>query len=113
MKSPTPLELRESAVSSVHLASDSPRLRGHFPGSPIFPAVATLHDLVLPAIERRWPELTSVAKVRRLKFARPIRPGADLTIHVTRLEGTARVDFVVAQGSVTCAEGTLHFRGRE
>lgn len=103
---------REGApgVFDVHVPSDLEFFRGHFPGEPILAGIVQLDLLVLRQVTETWPGLTRLARITRLRFRRPIRPGEDLVLSLVR-SGPARVDFTIACREASCAAGTLHFRG--
>lgn len=84
-------------------------LRGHFEGQPILPAVVQVVGLALEGSAREWPDLVRVRRLSRLKFRRPIGPGAALEVVLRRSDGEPRVDFVIREGEETCSSGTLGF----
>jgi 3-hydroxymyristoyl/3-hydroxydecanoyl-(acyl carrier protein) dehydratase len=97
-------------VYDVHVPSDLEFFRGHFPGEPILAGIVQLDLLVLRQVAETWPLLTRLARITRLRFRRPIRPGEDLVLTLVRT-APARVDFTIACHGASCAAGTLHFRG--
>jgi 3-hydroxymyristoyl/3-hydroxydecanoyl-(acyl carrier protein) dehydratase len=105
---------REDApgVFDVHVPSDLEFFRGHFPGQPILAGIVQLDALVLRQVAETWPGLTRLARITRLRFRRPIRPGEDIVLSLVRT-APARVDFTIACRDAPCAAGTLHFRGAE
>ena len=64
--------------------------------------------LVARQIAITWPELRRIRRVTKLRFKRPIRPGDDLVLQITRPD-RERVDFDVRCGTERCSSGTLHF----
>jgi len=99
----------EVRVSHIEIARDAPCFEGHFPGDPILPAVAQLTEIVLPEIRLAWPDLGAVSVAPRLKWSALVRPGAALTLALTRRAGAPRVDYVLTEGDQSCASGALGF----
>jgi 3-hydroxymyristoyl/3-hydroxydecanoyl-(acyl carrier protein) dehydratase len=97
------------AVFDVHVPRDLTHFEGHFPGSPILAAVVQLDVLVLRQIADTWPALNRVARMTRLRFRVPIRPGDDLELTLER-ETPTRVRFEIACRGEACSSGLLHFR---
>ena len=91
----------------VVLPADTPYVRGHFPGAPIVPAAVQLHELVVAAIRRAWPDLGALRGVRRARFQAPVAPGDALTL---RLRRTALVvAFEVRRADALCSSGSVEF----
>jgi acyl-coenzyme A synthetase/AMP-(fatty) acid ligase len=84
--------------------------QGHFPGQPVLAGVAQLDGLVLRQAERLWPDLGALAAVVRLKFRRPVLPGARLTLTLRRRVADRSVAFELCEDGAPCASGTLRFR---
>jgi acyl-coenzyme A synthetase/AMP-(fatty) acid ligase len=83
----------DTAVFAVYVPRDLYSLRGHFRATPIVPGVVQL-ELARSQAVSRWPELVdrTLAKVLRLKFLRPLRPGEQLRLELVRRDAS-RVDF--------------------
>lgn len=86
------------------VSMDSPRFRGHFPGAPTFPGIAQLVDWVLPLVEELG--LGPVREVHRLKFLRPVEPGARVVVQVRSHDGRVSVRARDATGAQVLT-GTL------
>jgi|GEM_PF-843772 uncharacterized membrane protein len=109
---PRSFELRamegRPGVFDVHVPANLAYFQGHFDGHAVLPGVVQVEILVARQIATTWPELARVRRVTRLRFKRPIRPGDDLVLAITRPD-RARVDFDVRCGTEPCSSGTLHF----
>lgn len=89
---------------------EHPAFAGHFPGRPVFPAVALL-DTVIEAAGSRLGSQIAVAGLPRAKFLVPLEPGDTGTI---RLERRAdRIAFQVSRGAQRVAEGVLRLHTTE
>jgi len=102
-----PREGRPGAFD-VHVPANLSYFQGHFHGDAILPGVVQVEILVARQVATTWPELARIRRVTRLRFRRPIRPGDDLVLEITRPE-RERVDFDVRCGAEPCSSGTLHF----
>ncbi|EDM76836.1 Putative AMP-dependent synthetase and ligase [Plesiocystis pacifica SIR-1] len=92
----TPLSATDTDAGTVaeyalYVPRDLFALRGHFRRFPLVPGVVEL-DLAREQAALRWPELGRLARVLRLKFVRPLRPGEHLRMRLTRRK-TNKVDF--------------------
>jgi uncharacterized membrane protein len=104
---PRPLAGRPGAFG-VHVPPNLAYFQGHFDGYAVLPGVVQVEILVARQVASTWPELVRVCRVTRLRFKRPIRPGDDLVLELTR-PVPERVDFDVRCGAEACSSGTLHF----
>ena len=95
----------------VVVPAESGFFRGHFDGQPILPGVVQLQHVALAATRLRFPELSQLARVSRVKFKRLISPGETLTLTLTR-KGAASVVFSIEANGEPSASGILHFRER-
>jgi 3-hydroxymyristoyl/3-hydroxydecanoyl-(acyl carrier protein) dehydratase len=96
-------------VFDVHVPEGLFYFGGHFPDEPILAGIVQLEILVRRQVVATWPELTGVARITRLRFRKPIRPGDDLELSIVRA-GPARVEFEIACEGSSCSAGVLHFR---
>src|SRR5690606_13969135 len=99
------------AQAELRVPQGGPRFDGHFLENPILPAVALLHDLVLPAVRNAWQDLDHPTEASRLKFLRPLRGGERVTVALERSE--TRVRFQLREREHSVATGTLHFRSSD
>lgn len=104
----TPSRYARLARVELQVPQGGERFDGHFPGNPVLPAVAQLHDLVLPLVRSTWSDLEHPTEVRRLKFLRPLRGGERVTVALERNE--TKVRFQLRERDHTVATGTLWFR---
>ena len=90
---------------ALHIAADHPAFDGHFPGQPLLPGVALLAE-VLEAVLDEPALAASVGPAPRIgavKFLAPVRPGAQLTVH---LDPSPRgIRFEVREGERVAASG--------
>jgi 3-hydroxymyristoyl/3-hydroxydecanoyl-(acyl carrier protein) dehydratase len=102
-------ELADGQVR-VLVPESSGFFRGHFDGLPVLPGVVQLQHVVLAEARRRWPDLGSVSRVTRVKFRRPISPGAALSLELSR-KSDVLVEFSMRCGEHPTSSGLIHFRG--
>ena len=96
----------EPGLFDVAVPRDLAYFEGHFPGDGVLAGVVQLQVLVVRQAAVMWPELERPRRLSRLRFRRPIRPGDDLVLRLTRPE-PARVDFDLRRAEVPCSAGTL------
>lgn len=77
----------------------APCLDGHFPGNPIVPGAMILAFLA----SRLSAQGLGIARVERMKFARPLRPGTPFDAVVTERATRARAEFRDADGVFAAA----------
>lgn len=89
-----------------HLTAEHPCFSGHFPGNPIFPAIAQL-SLVVTAIEESCGVSVIVRGVSQAKFLKKILPNSrlDLTIEI---EAGDRAQWTLTEGPEICSKGRLN-----
>jgi 3-hydroxymyristoyl/3-hydroxydecanoyl-(acyl carrier protein) dehydratase len=74
--------------ADIHVPSDSPWFRGHFPGEPILPGVAQI-GMVIDAIRQARNQDLKVSGVRRVRFKQIIRPDDTLKLTAAPLKENA------------------------
>ena len=104
------VELHSEHSFRVRVPEDLVYFEGHFEGEPILAAVVQLDVVILPRIERLWPDLGSVERATKLKFRSPIRANEEVVVRLERKAERKSVDVKVIRGEVECAGGTLFFR---
>jgi 3-hydroxymyristoyl/3-hydroxydecanoyl-(acyl carrier protein) dehydratase len=97
----------EVGTFTVNIPADLLYFEGHFPGSPILPAIAQLVALVLDRTHALWPELGQPRRVTRLKFMQAIAPGDEVEVRLERAGGDVR--FTLSRGGEPCTRGALAF----
>ena len=82
-----------SCVGVKNVTANEPQFMGHFPGRPIFPGVLqieamaqTAGALCMHAMERTdKPRLVYFMTIEGAKFRKPVTPGDQLRLHMTKL----------------------------
>lgn len=90
----------EQFLSDQGIAADSRFLDGHFPGNPIVPGAMILGWLA----DRLAPSNRWIARVDRMKFVKPLRPGVPFS---AVLKQQTQVEFRDAHGLVARARVAL------
>lgn len=88
---------------------DSVFFEGHFEGDPIFPAVAQLSEIIVPAVTRTWADLAVPSAFRRVKFTKILRPGSECVLTLVRTE--RKIEFRVDSSGTVCS-GLVEFQDR-
>ncbi len=111
MPLPAMSELRRSdAARSIVLdiTADLLPFDGHFPGTPILPAVAQIDWAV--RIARDSFELPPHFRgLRGLKFLHVVQPSTRLTLELTRADNGQSVSFSYVREGTTCSTGRMDF----
>lgn len=93
---------------SFRIAADDPCFKGHFPGFPVYPAVAQL-ALLTRALSAMAGDECSITALPMVKFLRPVAPGSTFDIElVDRGENSAA--FTMLCAGVTVAKGRVAYR---
>ena len=90
------------------VAADNPWLEGHFPGLPILPGVVQIGWAVHFAGALCGFE-GGVSALEQVKFKRPIRPGARLTLHLKPDAATRKLRYEFRDAEFIYSSGTLNF----
>ena len=104
------VELYSEHSFRIRVPEELVYFRGHFDGEPILAAVVQLDVIILPRIERLWPDLGAVARATKMKFRSPIRANEEVTVRLKRKADKKSVEVAMIRGEVECASGTLSFR---
>ncbi|MEZ4408073.1 MAG: hypothetical protein R3A52_16595 [Polyangiales bacterium] len=96
----------DALTAALRVPEDLRCLRGHFEGRPVLPGVMQL--LTARALATALVgEGRRLARVTRLRFTKPVGPGARLTAELT-LHG-ATVRFVLREGDAVVSSGALGY----
>ncbi|RKZ27045.1 3-hydroxyacyl-[acyl-carrier-protein] dehydratase FabZ [bacterium] len=110
----------EKVVGIKNVTVNEPHFMGHFPENPVMPGVLIVEAmaqtggfLILQRIESPENKLVYFARIDKVKFRKPVRPGDVLRMELTfkgqrrnlyMMEGKTYVDGeVVAEGEFTAA----------
>ena len=92
-------------VSRV-IRADHPSLPGHFPGSPLVPAVVILDEVLEALIE--WRQNSKLSGIRTVKFLAPLKPEHPFTICLSADEARpGEVNFCCRTEDRVIVEGRL------
>ena len=115
----TELVLNESATGIKNVSVNEPYFMGHFPGTPIMPGVLIVEScaqLCSLVIEKKPEDLDDklyvLLKIDGFKFVKPVIPGDQLEMTVTKTKGGGVVvgfNGVVRGNGVVDAKGDLTF----
>lgn len=114
------VRLGESAVGVKNVSVNEHFFAGHFPGHPVMPGVLIIESMAQTAavlvVETLGPDargkLVYFMMIESAKFRRPVVPGDQMHVHVTKqrnrgnvwkFEGSARVDGTVVAEAVFAA----------
>ena len=98
-------------VENILIPADHPCFEGHFPGYPIFPAVAQL-DLVLEHLQTIMQRSLTLCEIKKAKFPAPILPGSCVDLALKVQDDTAfwkifALDKIYSQGMVLVSRNAL------
>jgi 3-hydroxymyristoyl/3-hydroxydecanoyl-(acyl carrier protein) dehydratase len=104
------VELYSEHHFRIKVPADLMYFDGHFEGQPILAAVVQLDVVILPRIEKLWPDLGPVERATKMKFRSPIRADEEITVRLKRKLGKKSVEVAMIRDDVECGSGTLFFR---
>ncbi len=90
---------------TIHLTPDHPCFSGHFPGNPIFPAIAQI-SLVVTAVEESLGRPVLVRQVNHGKFLQLVRPDTELSLKV-ELQDSGEATWTLLAGQQICSKGRM------
>jgi 3-hydroxyacyl-[acyl-carrier-protein] dehydratase len=96
---------KDEVLADVTVAADSPWFTGHFPGNPILPAIAQL-KMVADVLSLARGEELYIHRLSRVKFKKPVAPGALLTIYGAPAENQL-YQFRITQKDQDVCSGTM------
>lgn len=97
----------ESVVAlELELAADLPVFDGHFPGTPILPAVAQV-DWALRLAREHFELPRHFCGLRSLKFLRIVQPPGRVALELVHERST--VSFAYSQSGAACSTGRIEF----
>lgn len=111
------LRLDHSATGIKNVSINEAHFQGHFPQEPVMPGVLIIESMAQTAAvlvvatlgEAFQGKLVYFMSVESAKFRRPVVPGDQLLVHVTKLQRRMNVWKFAAQAKVdgqVCAEAT-------
>ena len=111
----TELVLNESATGIKNVSVNEPYFMGHFPGTPIMPGVLIVEScaqLCSLVIEKKPEDLDDklyvLLKIDGFKFVKPVIPGDQLEMTVTKTKGGG---VLVGFNCVVKVNGVVHAKG--
>ena len=111
----TELVLNESATGIKNVSVNEPYCMGHFPGTPIMPGVLIVEScaqLCSLVIEKKPEDLDDklyvLLKIDGFKFVKPVIPGDQLEMTVTKTKGGG---VLVGFNCVVKVNGVVHAKG--
>jgi 3-hydroxymyristoyl/3-hydroxydecanoyl-(acyl carrier protein) dehydratase len=101
-------ELAGAALEfSLDLTPDHPVFDGHFPGTPILPAVAQI-DWALRLARAHFPVPAGFKAAHALKFLRIVQPPVRLSLRLAPA-GEHAVSFTYSHRGSACSSGRIEF----
>jgi len=93
------------------ISSDHPSLPGHFPGTPIVPAVIILDEISAALVE--WQGECEITAINTMKFLAPLKPDQDFVISLSRQnQNAAEIDVICRIENEVIVRGRLLVRSR-
>jgi 3-hydroxymyristoyl/3-hydroxydecanoyl-(acyl carrier protein) dehydratase len=98
----------EALRMTLELTPELSAFDGHFPGTPILPAVAQV-DWAVSLAQDHYQLPAHFNSLRSLKFLRIVQPPVTLTLELTRANDGRSVAFIYSQGGSACSSGRIEF----
>jgi 3-hydroxymyristoyl/3-hydroxydecanoyl-(acyl carrier protein) dehydratase len=93
---------------ALDLPGDCPACEGHFPATPILPAVAQV-DWAIRFARDHFPLPPHFNALRSLKFLRIVQPPVRLTLELAATGDGRGVTFRYVHGGAACSTGRIEF----
>jgi 3-hydroxymyristoyl/3-hydroxydecanoyl-(acyl carrier protein) dehydratase len=93
---------------TLELTPDMPAFDGHFPGTPILPAVAQI-DWALRIARDQFELPAHFVALRALKFMQIVQPPVNLALDLARSDDGSSVTFAYSREGTACASGRIEF----
>jgi len=98
----------EAVTLALDLPAGSPAFEGHFPATPIMPAVAQV-DWAIRLARENFALPPHFNALRSLKFLRIVQPPVRLTLELAPTADGRGVNFTYAHGGAACSTGRIEF----
>lgn len=98
----------EGLSLTLDLPADCPAFDGHFPATPILPAVAQV-DWAIRLARENFALPPHFNSLRSLKFLRIVQPPVRLTLELAPTADGRGVTFTYAHGGAACSSGRIEF----
>lgn len=104
-------ELQRSAerlTVAFELTPELGAFAGHFPATPILPAVVQM-DWAIRIARANFPLPPRFSALRSLKFLRVVQPPVRLTLELAMGPGGRSISFTYTHGAAACSSGRIEF----
>ena len=98
----------EAVTLALDLPRDCPAIEGHFPATPILPAVAQV-DWAIRFARDHFSLPPHFNALRSLKFLRIVQPPVRLLLELAPTADGRGVTFTYAHGGAACSSGRIEF----
>ncbi len=98
----------ESLTVEVELTRELAAFDGHFPATPILPAVAQV-DWAIRIARENFSLPPHFNALRALKFLRIVQPPVRLTLELAAAADGRSISFRYAHGGAACSQGRIEF----
>ncbi|HTU65263.1 MAG TPA: hypothetical protein VMF52_04900 [Steroidobacteraceae bacterium] len=105
---PAPVPSGDGLRFSLDLSADSVVFDGHFPGTPMLPAVAQV-DWAIRLAREHLSLPPRVSGLRSLKFLRVIQAPARLALDLSPTRDGRGVEFAYSHAGAACSQGRIEF----
>lgn len=79
-------------IGIKNVTFNEPHFQGHFPGNPVFPGVLLIEGmaqtagvLCIRSLSSKQPQSVFFMTIDKAKFRKPVRPGATIEYHMTKM----------------------------